>query len=595
MQKMARRRALVRRLAAVETLGSATVIASDKTGTLTRGEMTVTAIYLGPHRPLIRVTGGGYEPRGEFRIDDSTIDAKRDQHLALLLAAGALCNDARLEERDGRWRAVGDSTEAALVVAARKAGLDWQTIEAGQPRIEEAPFTPEAARMTTVHQLEDRAIAYTKGAPEVVLSRCVAREDTGSRRLTPEDRRDILVANDELASKGLRVLAAAYRIVPRDAPIGTVESEMVFLGLFAMQDPPRDEARDAVADCRRAGIRPVMITGDHAATASAIAQQVGLTSKDAGVLSGAQVAEMSDEELRSAANEVSVYARISAEQKVRIVAALQADGEVVAVTGDGVNDAPALHRADIGVAMGLSGTDVAREAADIVIADDNFASIVAAVEEGRHIFDNIRNFIVYLLGGNIGEIIVVFVGVISGLPLPLLPMQILFVNLVTDGAPALALAVEPGDPAALTRPPRRRREQLITREIWATVVFRGLVLGATVLTAYVLWYEGLGRSEEESRTLAFATLVVAQVLKAFTCRSLYRTIWSLGLLTNRWLVAGAGLSLLLLLLVLYVPGLTDAFETKTLHADDWLVIAAFSAIPLAIIEGAKLSRWRLRP
>jgi Ca2+-transporting ATPase len=435
-----------------------------------------------------------------------------------------------------------------------------------------------------------------KGAPEVVLVRCVRRLDGESQQpLTEGDRQEILRANERLASEGLRVLGVAYRSAERETRVDDLEAEMVFLGLVAMQDPPREEAREAVAACGRAGIRPVMITGDHAATALAIARQVGLAVDSDLVLTGAELGAMTDEALREVVPDVSVYARISAEQKVRIVAALQANDEVVAVTGDGINDAPALHRADIGVAMGLSGTDVAKEAADIVIADDNFATIVTAVEEGRHIFDNIRNFLVYMLGGNIGEIVVVFVGVISGLPLPLLPIQILFVNLVTDGPPALALGVEPGDAESLERPPRQRREQLVTRPLWMTVVFRGLVLGATVLAIYVLWYEGLGRSEEESRTIAFAALVVAHVLKAFTCRSLYKTVWSLGPLTNLWLVAGCAVSLGALLLVLYVPGLTDAFETKTLHLDDWLVIAAFSAVPLAIIEAAKLSPWRLRP
>jgi Ca2+-transporting ATPase len=292
--------------------------------------------------------------------------------------------------------------------------------------------------------------------------------------------------------------------------------------------------------------------------------------------------------------QTDVYARITAEQKVRIVKALQANGEVVAVTGDGVNDAPALHIADIGAAMGITGTDVAQEAADMVITDDNFASIVAAVEEGRHIYDNIRNFVVYLLGGNIGEIIVVFVGVVSGLPLPLLPVQILFVNLVTDGPPALALGVEPVDPAAMSRPPRAAGEQLITPPIWATVVFRGLVLGATVLAAYVLWYEGLGRSEEEARTVAFATLVAGHVLKAFTCRSLYKPALSAGLFANRWLLAGTAASFLLLVLVIYTPGLDDAFETDSLGVEHWLAIAAFAVIPSIAIEAAKLSPWRLR-
>ena len=596
MQRMARRNALIRRLAAVETLGSATVIASDKTGTLTRGEMTVTTLYTGPGRPAIEVTGGGYEPVGDFRSDGVTVDPKTDGHLELLLTAGALCNDARLERRDGRWQVIGDPTEGALVVAARKAGLNWEQIESSQARTHELPFTSERARMTTVHKFEDRAIAYMKGAPEVVLASCLQRRH--GQAVVPlgeAEERDILDANLQLASKGLRVLALAYRIVQRGPDMDDLESEMVFLGLAAMQDPPREEAREAVAACRAAGIRAVMITGDHSATAVAIARDLRLADDLGDVLTGAQLDDMSDEDLRHAAKRTSVYARISAAQKVRIVEAMQAGGEIVAVTGDGVNDAPALHRADIGVAMGITGTDVAKEAADMVITDDNFASIVAAVEEGRHIFDNIRNFVVYLLGGNIAEIIVVFVGVTAGLPLPLLPIQILFVNLVTDGPPALALGVEPGDPGALTRPPRDPHESLITRRIWLTVVLRGVFLGGAALSAYVLWWEFLGRTEAESRTIAFAILVVGQILLAFASRSLYRTVLGLGPLTNAWLVGGCLLSLLSLVAVLYVPGLTAAFETVPLGVVDWLVVAAFAIAPLVLIEVRKISRWRLRP
>ena len=592
MQRMASRNALIRTLPTVETLGSATVIASDKTGTLTKGEMTVTSIYLGPDLSLVAVTGVGFEPAGEFLVNGEPIDPRHDRQLRRLLVAGALCNDARLETEGAHWRVVGDTTEGALTVAARKTGLNWEELERESPRISELAFTSERACMTTVHRVEDRRVAYMKGAPEVVLAACTARRTGGGiATLSDADRALIMTTNHQLASEGLRMLALAYRDLPE--PSGEpLEEGMTFLGLVAMTDPPREEARAAVAACILAGIRPVMITGDHASTAAATARAVGIDTTNG--RTGEEIDALSDGELREVVKQTSVFARITASAKVRIVAALQANGEVVAVTGDGVNDAPALQRADIGVAMGISGTDVAKEAADMVITDDNFASIVAAVEEGRHIFNNIRNFVVYLLGGNISEILVVFVSVVAGLPLALLPAQILFVNLVTDGPPALALGVEPGDPDEAQRPPHRRSEPVITWPIWATVAFRGIVMSAAVLAAYVLWYEVLGRSEDESRTIAFATLVMAHVFKAMACRSLYRTAWSLGLWSNPWLLVGVGASLGALLVVLYAPPLQDAFDTVTLGPGDWLAIIGFALVTPALIEALKISPVRLQ-
>jgi Ca2+-transporting ATPase len=592
MQRMARRNALIRTLPTVETLGSATVIASDKTGTLTKGEMTLTTIYVGPERPVVEVTGVGFEPRGRFFIAGEPIDADRDRHLRLLLVGGALCNDARIETDGVHWRVVGDATEGSLMVAARKAGLDWEELERQSPRTSEIAFTSERALMTTVHQVEDHEVAYMKGAPETVLAACVSRR-AGDHilLLSDADRARILEANHRLASEGLRVLALAYRVVERGSAV-PMESEMTFLGLAGMADPPREEAREAVAACMRAGIRPMMITGDHAGTAAAVARAVGIDATT--IRTGEEIERLSDSALQAAVSETGVFARITAAEKLRIVEALQANGDVVAVTGDGVNDAPALRRADIGVAMGISGTDVAKEAADMVVTDDNFASIVAAVEEGRHIFNNIRNFVVYLLGGNISEILVVFVAVVAGLPLPLLPAQILFVNLLTDGLPALALGVEPGDPEEAGRPPHRRSEPVITRQIWAAVAFRGVMLASAVLAAYILWYEVLGRSEEESRTIAFATLVVGHVFKAATCRSLYRTAWSLGLLSNRWLLAGIGASLSALLVAVYVAPFDEAFETQKLGAVDWLAVLGFALAAPVAIEALKLSPWRIR-
>ncbi|MBI2913238.1 MAG: cation-translocating P-type ATPase [Chloroflexi bacterium] len=595
MQRMARRHALVRRLAAVETLGSATVIASDKTGTLTMGEMTVVELYLGPGLPPLEVTGVGYEPAGEFRRGGEAVDPARDSHLRLLLTAGALCNDARLQEEGGRWRVVGDTTEGALVVAAAKARLSWEQIEGEQPRQWELPFSPQRRRMTTIHRGGEGLVAYVKGAPDVVLPLC-SRRRAGADvvELSEEGRRRVLATNEELASRGLRLLALAYRPLAGDAAPDEVERELVFLGLATIQDPPRPEARQAVALCRRAGIVPVMITGDHAATALAIARELEIATAGA-ALAGAELDGMDEAELREAVQHVRVYARISPEQKVRIVDALRVAGHIVAVTGDGVNDAPALKRADIGVAMGLTGTDVAKEAADMVITDDNFASIVAAVEEGRKIFDNIRNFVVYLLGANIGEILVVFAAVVVGLPLPLLPMQILWVNLVTDSLPALALSMEPGDPDAMQRPPRPPREPVVTGVLAWTVGVRGLAVAVAVMVAFVVWLEVADASDDGARTVAFATLVVAELLKAYGSRSLYRTALGLGALSNRYLVAGTLVSFGLLLAVLYVSPLQEAFHTEAPGLWEWLAVAGLGSLPLLVIEGMKVSPWRLRP
>jgi Ca2+-transporting ATPase len=598
MQRMARRNALMRRLSAAETLGSATVIAADKTGTLTKGEMTVERIYLGPNVADVEVTGVGYQPVGELVRDGTAIQVTDDPHLQLLLIAGVLCNDARLnKEEDGRWKIVGDTTEGALVVAAAKAGLSWETIEAVQPRQRELPFSSERARMTTAHRHEDRQRAYMKGAPDIVVPLCSSRrvgEDV--LPLSADERRDILEANLALASRGLRVLALAYQDVDRDESLDEIEHGMMFLGLVAMRDPPRQEASEAVARCRAAGIVPLMITGDHAGTALAIARELTIISGPGDdVLTGADISDLSDEQLQDAVRRIRVYARISPEQKMRIVEALQREKHIVAVTGDGVNDAPALKRSDIGIAMGITGTDVAKEAADMVITDDNFASIVAAVEEGRKIFDNIRNFVVFLLSANIGEILLIFVAVVVGLPLPLLAAQILFVNLVTDSLPALALTMEQGDPDAMRRPPRPTEEPILTRPIAGVALFRGAIEGVGALGLFVLWLEGFDSSEEMARTVALASIIVAELMEAHASRSLYRTIVEIGVFKNLYLFGATLISLGVTLLVIYVPPLQDAFGVVGLGVGEWAAVTAVASFRLIVIEGMKVSPWRLRP
>ena len=594
MQRMARRHALMRRLAATEALGSATVIASDKTGTLTRGEMTVVRVYLGPDAGSVEKTGAGYEPVGEFKRAGVTMDPLVERHLRLLLAAGALCNDARLQQENGRWIVVGDTTEGALIVAAQKAGLDWEELEAEEPRVSEVPFSSERARMTTVHQLETRFIGYMKGAPDVVLPLCgTRRRDRDSLVLSEDDRAAIRDANEELAAGGLRVLAIAYREF--DGPPGPEETEqqMCFLGLVAMRDPPRDEAREAVASCRKAGILPIMITGDHARTALAIARDIGIAA-DGEVLSGADMDRLTEAELRQAVQRVRMFARVTSEQKLRIVEALQANGHIVAVTGDGVNDAPALKRADIGVAMGITGTDVAKEAADMVITDDNFATIVAAVEEGRKIFDNIRNFVIFLLSANVGEILLIFIAVVVGLPLPLLAAQILLVNLVTDSFPALALSAEPGEPDAMMRPPKAAAEPVLTGPLATVTVIRGVAEAAGALTVFILWRGVFDATLDVARSVTLATIVVAELLEAHGSRSLYRTVLSMGIFANLWLVAATLVSFGVLVAALYVPPLQEAFHTASLGWDAWLAVGLVSVGRLAVIEGMKIIRWPLR-
>jgi Ca2+-transporting ATPase len=379
-----------------------------------------------------------------------------------------------------------------------------------------------------------------------------------------------------------------------DSPVTGAETDLIFLGLVGIDDPPREESREAIQACFAAGVRPLLVTGDHAATAMAIAQRLGLAGVDEVPVTGVDLKKMGEAELEAAVRTHMVFARTSAAQKLQIVSALQAAGEVVAVTGDGVNDAPALHKADIGVAMGIAGTDVAKESSDMIVTDDNFASIVAAIEEGRRIYDNIRNVVVYLIGGNIGEIMVLFFGVVAGLPLPLLATQILFVNLVTDGPPAIGLAVEATDPIALQRPPRPRNESMLTVPIWSTVLARGAILAAAVLFAFTLSYEMLGYDLATARTIGFTTLVVAHVLKSFTCRSLYLPVWKLPATANPQLLGAVLLSLGALLFVVVAPPLQDAFDTTTLDAGQWTMAIGIALVPLVLIEALKVSPWRLR-
>ncbi len=609
VQRMAKRKAIVRHLAAVETLGSASVVASDKTGTLTRNEMTVRTLVTASGR--IRFGGTGYAPDGEvIREGGGEIDGPLREEFLRALAAADRANNAVLQELDGRWVVQGDPTEGALIVAARKAGFDNEVLSSRFERIAEVPFSSERKLMSTVHRdakREHMLLAFTKGAPDVLLARC-SQEEIGGEKcpLTDARRAEILEANERLAGEGLRTLGVALRLIPRDAfrcerVDEQIEEDLVFLGLLGMMDPPRAEAAEAVARSKRAGIRPLMITGDHPITAKVIAAELGIADDDR-VVTGAQIEAASDEALAGLVQDTSVYARVNPNHKLRIVSALQKHGAIVAMTGDGVNDAPALKSADIGVAMGITGTDVSKEAADIVLADDNFATIVAAVEEGRAIFDNIRKFLRYLLSCNIGEVLTMFFGVLladaiglaageSGIALPLLATQILWINLVTDGAPALALGVDPAAPDVMNRPPRPRDEGVITASMWRGIFFVGVVMA--VGTVLVLdaslpggWIEGAG-DIRYAQTMAFTTIVFFSMFNVFNSRSDEKSAFA-GLFLNGWLWSAVFLSLALQAAVIYVPFLQSAFSTTPLTVQDWIVTGAVGSSVLWLRELEKL-------
>jgi Ca2+-transporting ATPase len=610
VQRMASRNAIVRHLAAVETLGSTNIIGSDKTGTLTKNEMMVRVVATASGR--VDFSGAGYTPRGEVHhAGGGEVEGALRVELEHALTAAERANNAVLQEHEGRWTVQGDPTEGALIVAARKAGLEAAPLDARLARIGEVPFSSQRKLMTTIHidaERGGRLLILTKGAPDILLARCsheLVGEDISP--LTVGRRVELLATNEELAGQALRTLGVAFRPLAREAS-GTerfddhIEDHLVFIGLIGMIDPPRDEAKEAVARARGAGIRPIMITGDHPRTAAVIAAELGII-LDRRAVTGTELEAMSDETLERTLQDVSVYARVNPEHKLRIVKALQRTGMTVAMTGDGVNDAPALKAADIGVAMGITGTDVSKEAADMVLADDNFASIVAAVEEGRAIFSNIRKFLRYLLSSNIGEVMTMFFGVlladVIGLPaataggvvLPLLATQILWINLVTDGAPALALGIDPADPGIMNQPPRPRGEGVITRRMWGGIFLIAVIMAAgTLLVLDGSLPGGLmdgSGTLEYGQTMAFTTLTMFQLYNVFNARSDERSAFS-GLLANRWLWAAVGLSLTLHAAVVYVPFLQEAFSTVSLSLGDWLFCAMVASSVLWLREISKI-------
>ncbi|WP_338827848.1 cation-translocating P-type ATPase [Neomoorella thermoacetica] len=605
VQKMVQRQAIIRKLPAVETLGCATVICSDKTGTLTRNQMTVRRVWVGGRS--LQVSGTGYNPRGEYQEKGRRAAVTGD--LKMLLTIAAQCNNAQMQKagltiggwlrggggkrdkgekkgggifgklfdgRDGgEWTISGDPTEGALLVAAAKGGLWRERLEREEPRLAEIPFDSDRKRMSVICRVGKGLRAYVKGAPDVIFDLCDTILLDG--QVVPLDaarRREIQEENEAMASRALRVLAVAYRDLEpgTDLQAAAVEKNLVLVGLIGMIDPPRTEAAAAIQVCRQAGIKVVMITGDHQVTARAVARELGLPAGEGEVLNGQQLEAMDDADLARMAPGVNVYARVAPHHKLRLVRALKASGHIVAMTGDGVNDAPAIKEADIGIAMGQSGTDVTREAAAMILADDNFATIVAAIEEGRGIYDNVRKFIRYLLSCNIGEVMTMFVAVISGLPLPLLPIQILWMNLVTDGLPAMALGIDNKEPGLMKRPPHPPGESVFARGLGKAMAFLGLQIGLATLGVFIL---GLYLGDGDlitARTLAFTTLVMAQLFAVFECRSEHLSPFAVGYFSNPYLVMAVAASLAMQLLVLYLPPLQVVFKTVPLNLFHWGVI-----------------------
>ena len=591
LQRMVRRNALVRRLPSVETLGSVTVVCSDKTGTLTRNEMTVREIVTADAR--YAVSGSGYSPRGEFHRQDDAVDrSSGDPGLRRLLEIAAWCGTATVRPSgDGgdAWQVVGDPTEGALVVAAMKAGIEPSREEA---TIEyEIPFDSQRKRMSVVIRRGGFRMLFTKGAPEVVLAACVSELRGG--RIVPLDddrRREIGRRSAALAGEALRVLGFAFReLSDGRLPDGDgVEHELVFVGLAGMIDPPRDEVRAAVKTCRDAGIRPVMITGDHPATAMAIAKELGIMSGTDEVVTGAELDRIADEPLARLVAGIAVYARVSAEHKLRVVRAWKARGEVVAMTGDGVNDAPAVKAADIGIAMGMTGTFVTKEASDMVLTDDNFASIVAAIEEGRGIYDNIRKFIHYLLSCNAGEVLLMFFSSLVGWPVPLAPIQILWINLVTDGLPALALGVEPPEPDLMRRRPRPPREPVITWSRGATILAHGALIAAVCAVGFWIEWRGSDERLPMARAVTFCIAAFSQLFFAVACRSDTATAPARGFLANPALVVAIAISALLQLVVVTIPIAQPVFAVETHLGTEWGVVVLLALVPVSLVELSKL-------
>jgi Ca2+-transporting ATPase len=600
VRRMVKRHALIRRLSAVETLGCTTVICSDKTGTLTQDQMTVRQIYTGGK--LINVTGVGYEPKGQFQLNGEIMDVSQDTALQILMKINTLCNDTRLVSVDGVWGIKGDPTEGALVVVSAKAGLLQEETNDKFPRIDEIPFSSERKRMTTIHNTPEGRVAYSKGAPEIILDSCsYILTDSKERPLTENDKTGVLDTARQMAGEALRVLGMAYKKLP-EMPACKDDSEagMVFVGLAGMIDPPREEVKEAIRLCDKAGIKSVMITGDHKITAMAVARELGILKKGIAV-TGAELDKLTDQEFENNVEDIEVYARVSPAHKLRVIEAFDKKGEIVAMTGDGVNDAPALKKADIGVAMGITGTDVSKEAAAMVLTDDNFASIVAAVEEGRGIFQNIKKYLIYLLSCNVGEVLIMFVAGVMGMALPLLAIHLLWVNLTTDGLPALALSVDPNDPDIMEQPPRDPKSSIFSRNMMITIGAIGVAMAATMLPMFMWKLTSEGGSWRdlnnplipEAQTMVLCTMVLFELFTVLACRSEIHSFFKLGPLSNKWLIYAGLSSLAMLMCVLYIPALNGPFHVVHMGAEDWRWIVPISISGFVIVEIVKLIYRRI--
>lgn len=600
VQRMIKRKAIVRKLPSVETLGCASVICSDKTGTMTQNKMTVTDLWVGGR--MLQVTGDGYEPHGQMLFAGKALELRGEQALRRAMQISVLCNNAVLyhdmtvqknkknKTKVSEWKIKGDPTEGALIVAAAKVGMTAHALEGLYERTKEFPFDSERKRMSVIVAHQGGQLVCTKGAPDVLIDHCAYVMWEG--KVVPLDatlKQKVLETNERMAKNALRVIGLAYRECRRDESlddVAAVESQLIFAGLAGMIDPPRKEVRQAIATCRRAGIKTMMITGDHLTTAEAIASQLGMKGEGAISLTGQQIDALTDDQLAARVDHTYVYARVSPMHKLRIVKALQRNGHIVAMTGDGVNDAPAIKAADIGIAMGITGTDVSKEASALILTDDNFSSIVAAIEEGRSIYENIRKFIRYLLASNVGEILTMFIAMMLGMPLPLVPIQILWVNLVTDGLPAMALGVDQAESDLMQQKPRSAKENIFARRLGWKIISRGMLIGLCTLAAFWIVLQTAHGDEgavlTKAQTVAFSTLVLAQLIHVFDCRS-SRSIFHRNILENKYLVVAVISSLLLLLGVLYIEALQPIFKTMGLGMRDWILVFIFAGIPTFVM------------